>query len=717
MKEKIINRIKSMNEKEKLIAGACVAEVIIFLFAAYVVGNTKKGFAEMHHFMDPDYHFNGFWYAITEGIGSTLFFTIVFTVLAAGVGYKIGRKYFLFSKDERGFQISRKGAYGTSSFMRSSQIDDEYRIIDIETDAEYMTILGQLTEEGTHTVTLKKPRFPDELRNMLVIGSSGTSKSRGFVISEIINSAYRGESVLVSDPSGELYLNTASILKKRGLNVYALNCVDPEHSDSWDLLSLTLNSETERLDGTLLNMFVSVFLRNTSAGEMGDRFWYELASGYLKAAIGYAAYKRETTIISDLKSLYTGLFPDLSYKEVSEIFNSKASIKECKNRLFHDALNKGVEWNQISKYISNVERMAPPFTIQQVHNLLMDFDPVEEAYRNDKFIPDTFIGKIAYKTCSQRALSENVKASGILGTLGKLSLFTDEKLSFNLSEPGIDLRDINKNPCAVFLISPEDNADMRAITSLFITFAFVNAKETYDKARQVSESQGIKNPTLPLSIILDEFHSIGVIGGTPDVFVTYMSDSRKRLIHISLIIQNITQIASLYGKSNAETIISNCNTTLFFGANDPETKRYISELSGQVTVMTDSYGGTYAEETVMSSGKRNLLTPDEAGRIRNEVIVFRHGCYPLRLNIFDYRSLPVFRSGDTRKVSLAESTVPFEQRYRDPYRIKKDRESLNTAVQHMLEDDRRLSLECTVPWEDPWLKRSRKNRQRLLERN
>ena len=710
MIEKIINRIRLMSDRQKLIAATGAAEFVVFLIAALVVGGAKKGSAELAHFSDPDYHFNGFWYAITEGFGSTLFLTMFFSVIISLLILKYGKKYFLFTKDDRGFEISRKGTYGTSEFMQGSRIDDEYRVVDIDKDTDHMTILGQQTEDGTKTVTLKKPKYPDELRNMLVIGSSGTSKSRGFVVSEILNAAFRGESVLVSDPSGELYLNTASVLKKCGLSVYALNCVDPEYSDCWDLLSLTLNSETDRLDGTLLNMFVSVFLRNTSAGEMGDRFWYELASGYLKAAIGYAAYKRESYIITNLKSLYAGLFPELDARELDKLFNFKLSVKECRDRLFHDALNKGCEWNMLSEHISNVERMAPPFTISEVHRLLMDFDPVEEAYTRDPLIPDTYIGKIAYKTCSQRALSENVKASGILGTLGKLSLFTDEKLAFNLSEPGIDLKTINKEPSAVFIISPEDNAEMRAITSLFITFAFVNAKETYDTARQKAESQNTGNPTLPLSIILDEFHSIGVIGGTPDVFVTYMSDSRKRLIHISLIVQNITQIASLYGKSNAETIISNCNTTLFFGANDPETKRFISELSGQVTVMANSYGGKYTEETGISSGRRNLLTPDEAGRIRNEVIIFRHGCYPLRLNIFDYRMLPVFKYGNVQKISLAEGTQSFEQRYRNRYRITENSKLLITNAKYMIESDHGFSLECNAPWEDPWLSCNRRLR-------
>lgn len=693
MLTKIKTRLTALSTRERIVMCIGFSMFIGFLTSAYIVGAFRKSLEMMYHLSDSDFHYNGFKYAITEGISGTLMLTVFFSGLIIIVINKVFRNKGLFTTDERGFRVLEKGTFGTAEFMRRDKIESEYSIVSIIHDNDHMPILGQLSEDGSETITIKKPQYSDELRNTMVLGSSGTSKSRGYVTSELINCIQRNESFVTTDPSGELYLHTADFCRKHGAEVRVLNLVNPELSHCWDILHETISLETCRLDSSLLNQFVSVFLHNTSSGDKGDLFWYELASGYLKATIGYAAYKHEIFVIDYIKTVYRKLFPECDASFVNRIFNTEASIRTCHDKLFHDALAAGCEWFTIRDTLEEIDRLAPPFNIEEVHRLLMDFDIVDEAYRNDKRIPNNYVGKIAYKTCTQKALSENVKASGILGTLGKLSLFTDKKLAYNLSEPGINLRNINKKLCAYYVICPEDNADIRPITSLFFSFLFANAKSNFDEARQSSESMFCMNPILDLSVILDEFHSVGIIGGTPDVFVTYMSDSRKRHIHTSIILQNITQIESLYGESNAETIISNCNTTLFFGANDAETKRFISEMSGQVTVMADSYNHTHSDEMASSAGTRNLLTPDEVGRIRNEVIVFRHGCYPLRLKVFDYRILPAYRNGEIQPTSLQESITPYSIRCSNKYHLDHENNRFEYILNLLFESKGGLSQE------------------------
>ena len=673
-----------------------------FVISLFIIGNSKKGLMKMTHLTDEEYHFNGLWYALTEGFRQTVQLCIILFIAGLYIVYKLNRKYHLFRKDDRGFLISRKGTYGTSEFMTDYDVQQEFSVTDINLDRDHMPVLGQLTSDGKKTVTLKKPKYPDELRNTLIIGSSGTHKSRGYVVSELIRAIQRGESIVITDPSGELYLKTAEYFRKMDVDVKVLNLVDPKRSDYWDLLHETIDIETGRLDSSRLNTFVSVFLHNTSGPETGDRFWYELSSGYLKATIAYAAFKHDAFIIDRLKLSYQRIFPETDSVALAEQFNVSRSLQECQNRLLKDALAAGCGYEITKDLILKTERMAPPYSIREVHHLLMNFEEVENAYRMDPRIPDNYVGKIAYKTCTQKALSENVRSSAILGTLGKLAAFTDEKLSNALSNPGIILRNANKKLSAYFLITSEDNADIRPISSLFFSFLFADAKANFDEARRISEITHSANMTKDLSVVLDEFHSLGVIGGTPDVFVTYMSDSRKRHIHTSIIVQNITQIAANYGQSNAETIISNCNTTLFFGANDAETRRFISEMSGQVTVMADSYDQKYTDESSTSTGRRNLLTPDEAGRIRNEVVVFRHGCYPLRMNIFDYSLLPEFRNKQLEVKSLEEWQSMYKSKWYNQYHYEYSDHTFANILKYVVDSKGDLVLNYVGSYENPF---------------
>jgi len=686
-----------LQNKNRLYFGGLVI-TCMFVVALLFNASVKNSFMMMAHAGDPEYEFNGIEYAVTEGLPLTLRLWILFSALTLIIVFRISRKWNLFRKDDRGFLISGKGTYGTSEFMTGKEADKEFSVTDIESDCDYMPILGQLTSGGEKTVTLQKPKYPDELRNTLIIGSSGTHKSRGYVVSELVRAIRRGESVVITDPSGELYLKTARFFRKLNVDVKVLNLVNPKQSDYWDLIHETIDIETGRLDSSRLNTFVSVFLHNTSGTDSGDHFWYELSSGYLKATIAYAAFQHDAFVISKLLQIYMAIFPEADSVALLKEFSVRSSLKSCQNKIMKDALAAGCDYLMMNDLILNVERMAPPYSIREVHRLLMNFEEVEEAYRTDIRIPDNYVGKIAYKTCTQKALSENVRSSAILGTLGKLAAFTDENLANTLSNPGINLRNANKKLSAYYLITSEDNADIRPISSLFFSFLFADAKANFDEARQIAEATDSTNMTKDLSVILDEFHSLGVIGGTPDVFVTYMSDSRKRHIHTSIIVQNITQIASNYGQSNAETIISNCNTTLFFGANDAETRRFISEMSGQMTVMAESYEGKYDSEAGTSSGSRYLLTPDEAGRIRNEVVVFRHGCYPLRMNIFDYSLLPEYREGELEAEALQDSLGAYEEN--NQYHLDYSDSSFQNTLKWLVDSKGELQLEWNGQYEN-----------------
>ena len=154
-------------------------------------------------------------------------------------------------------------------------------------------------------------------------------------------------------------------------------------------------------------------------------------------------------------------------------------------------------------------------------------------------------------------------------TLGKLSLFTDPMLTYNLSRDGIDLNRINAEQSIVFVGMPDGSTELQPITSLFFTFIFMNRQTYYDKAEQIANDNRETNPTVDMNIVLDDFFSIGVVGGDPTQYTTYMSNARKRHLYTTMIIQDVSQLKTRYGKDNYNTIISNSAYQVCFGAADP----------------------------------------------------------------------------------------------------------------------------------------------------
>ena len=93
---------------------------------------------------------------------------------------------------------------------------------------------------------------------------------------------------------------------------------------------------------------------------------------------------------------------------------------------------------------------------------------------------------------------------------------------------------------------------------------------------QELEAEAAKNPDgrlkMPVRILMDDFAS----GAKMDDFDKIISVIRSRDISVSLIIQSLSQLASLYGEGPAKTILNNCDHLLYMGGNDRETLDYVA---------------------------------------------------------------------------------------------------------------------------------------------
>ena len=220
-------------------------------------------------------------YAFSSSEGRMVFLILIAVALVLYV-------FFHFSKDgieredERNFTISKKGTYGTSGWMTEQELK---QILDVKNIGDTTgTILGIHPKNGK---IVSLPTDAKINKHTAIYGASGTGKSRCFVRPQILQCVARGESIIITDPKGEIYADTAEFMRKRGYDVKMFNLVDPTYSDSWNCLAeITSNPESIEL---MAQTFVEVIIKNTSGEGGGEHFWNNAEMNLLKALSLYVA--------------------------------------------------------------------------------------------------------------------------------------------------------------------------------------------------------------------------------------------------------------------------------------------------------------------------------------------------------------------------------------------------------------------------------------------
>lgn len=313
----------------------------------------------------------------------------------------------IFSKDKgEGFGLffSEKSSDGYSKWASDKDIKTDKNIVKVR------TIDDHIEAAGVALVNNGKEMWVDngEYHN-LIIGSTGSGKTV-CVVKPLVNLlSKKGESMVITDPKGEIYQYCGEYLKKQGYNIVILNFRDPEKGNSWNPLALPYmyykqgnqDKATELLEDVSLNI-----LYDKSEG--GDSaFWQKSAADYFSG-------------------LTMGLFMDAKEKEVNlNSINFMSTVGE--------------------------ERRGTKTYIQEYFNLKGEASP-------------------AYIFASNTINAPNDTKGGILSTFRqKIRLFsTKENLSEMLSYSDFDMRDIGNKKTAVFMIIHDEKKTYHGLMTIFI---------------------------------------------------------------------------------------------------------------------------------------------------------------------------------------------------------------------------------------------------------
>lgn len=587
----------------------------------------------------------GFVLALTTGYGivTALVFACAITFII--IRFSVNNTDLNATKevDDRGVATSMAGTYGTARWMNETEAKKVYEVGPVENVTG--TILGQFTQDGEEVIAL--PFEPTGNRNLILIGPPGSGKSFGYVRTAVFQSIVRGESVVVTDPKGEIHNDMRKLLESRGYKVKVFNLINLDLSNAWDCVQEIYDPITGNIDDQRVITFCKTVIANTGGGanSKGDPFWESSEENLFRVAVSYCAYIREKSLIEIYERRAKELLTQLPYitqedeQSLIEVVKNPESAMVDRRRVVEYLAHSFYGDEEGDRKLSEWEEDAPTCNISDIYDALLHND-LDKWEANFKYVPLSHPAASAWAVF--KGMGERVQPNIVGGLNTRLQLFMTYKVRRVISNDDIRLANLGAEKTALFLIISDDNASMQLLSSLLLSFLFKDLKEAFDAVGGEGR--------IPVNVVADELANTGV---WPN-FEKTIATARSRKIAVSLILQSLPQLTQLYGEENAETIIGCCNTMLVLGCNDKYTAEYISDKSGIVTIRAKSVSDTRASSAgnrgVMQGyslsegdGKRNLVNPDEVQHLdKEQILIMTNGQNMLEAKRFGFIHHPLF---------------------------------------------------------------------------
>ena len=587
----------------------------------------------------------GFVLALTTGYGIVTALVFACAITFVIIRFSVNNTDLNATKevDDRGVATSMAGTYGTARWMNEAEAKKVYEVGPVENVTG--TILGQFTQDGEEVIAL--PFEPTGNRNLILIGPPGSGKSFGYVRTAVFQSIVRGESVVVTDPKGEIHNDMRKLLESRGYKVKVFNLINLDLSNAWDCVQEIYDPITGNIDDQRVITFCKTVIANTGGGanSKGDPFWESSEENLFRVAVSYCAYIREKSLIEIYERRAKELLTQLPYitredeQSLIEIVKNPESAMVDRRRVVEYLAHSFYGDEEGNRKLSEWEEDAPTCNISDIYDALLHND-LDKWEANFKYVPLSHPAASAWAVF--KGMGERVQPNIVGGLNTRLQLFMTYKVRRVISNDDIRLANLGAEKTALFLIISDDNASMQLLSSLLLSFLFKDLKEAFDAVGGEGR--------IPVNVVADELANTGV---WPN-FEKTIATARSRKIAVSLILQSLPQLTQLYGEENAETIIGCCNTMLVLGCNDKYTAEYISDKSGIVTIRAKSVSDTRASSAgnrgVMQGyslsegdGKRNLVNPDEVQHLdKEQILIMTNGQNMLEAKRFGFIHHPLF---------------------------------------------------------------------------
>ena len=218
----------------------------------------------------------------------------------------------------------------------------------------------------------------------------------------------------------------------------------------------------------------------------------------------------------------------------------------------------------------------------------------------------------------------------------RLAPFDIKELRDLMEYDELELDTLGDQKTALFVILSDTDSTFNFVAALMYSQLF---NLLCDKA---DDFYGGRLP-VHVRLILDEFANIGQIPNFDKLIATI----RSREISASIILQSQSQLKTIY-KDAADTIVGNCDSTLFLGGKEKSTLKEISELLGKETI--DLYNQSENRGSQVSHGLsyqklgKELMTQDELAVMDGGKCIFMlRGVRPFLSDKYDLTRHPNYR--------------------------------------------------------------------------
>ena len=214
--------------------------------------------------------------------------------------------------------------------------------------------------------------------------------------------------------------------------------------------------------------------------------------------------------------------------------------------------------------------------------------------------PDHF----AVRQYKKYKLAAGKTAKSILISCGaRLAPFDIRELRELMSYDELELDTLGDRKTALFVIISDTDDTFNFVVSIMYTQLF---NLLCDKA---DDEYGGHLP-VHVRCLLDEFANIGQIPKFDKLIATI----RSREISASIVLQSQSQLKAIY-KDSADTIVGNCDTTIFLGGKESSTLKEMSEMLGKETIdlfnTSDTRGTSRSYGINYQKTGKDLMTKDE----------------------------------------------------------------------------------------------------------
>ena len=357
---------------------------------------------------------------VFEALFMVLFFMVIFT-----------SKYGIFKSSVENItsKISipkqyGQGQYGTSRFLNKKEFDSIYEKIKLDRKNNLPKISrGGIVVKYKNNFNIEEISIVGDNKHVLCLGSTGAGKTRRILIESLCTLGLAQESILVSDPKGELFQMTSEFFRRKNYKVNVIDFKSPRKSNKYNFLQPIIDAinqddvqKAENLTWDLVECIVP------KSGNNSDPLWENGEKSIIAGSI--------ITVLFENKYNY-------EYQNLTNVYNF----------ISHMCQTDEIGYMPLNDYIEN----------------LSDENPAKKIFSISTIAP------------------EKTRSSFFTSALATLRLFSSNSIYTMTNNSDFKLEDIGEEKCITYIILPDEKTTYYSLATLFVSQQYQALVDLADK--------------------------------------------------------------------------------------------------------------------------------------------------------------------------------------------------------------------------------------------